>query len=66
MRRLLRQAYGQDLERSFLGECARRLGDPAMLRGANYRSRLHPLWMTLGLIGAFILGVFLYFSFTQS
>jgi hypothetical protein len=66
MRKLLGEAYGQDPERSLLGECARRLGDPAMPQRANNRPRIHPLWLTLGLIGAFVLGVFLYFSFRQS
>ncbi len=66
MRTFLREAYGQDPERSFLGQCARRLRDPAMPRSANNRPRIHPLWLTLGLIGTFVLGVFLYFSFTQS
>jgi hypothetical protein len=63
MRTFLREAYGQDPERSFLGQCARRLRDPAMPRDANNRPRIHPLWLTLGLIAAFALAVFLYFSF---
>jgi hypothetical protein len=66
MLRLLREAYGQDPERSFLGQCARRLRDPAMPRDANNRPRIHPLWLTLGLIAAFALAVFLYFSFMRS
>lgn len=66
MRRLLRDAYAQDPERSFLGQFARRLRDPAMPRDANNRSRVHPLWLTLGLIAAFVLSVFIYFSFLRS
>jgi hypothetical protein len=66
MRTLLREAYGRDPERSFLGECARRVRDPAMPRDANNRPRIHPLWLTLGLIGLFALTVFLYFSFMRS
>ena len=63
MRRILREAYAQDPERSLLGQLARRLRDPAMPFAPNGRSRAHPLWLTLGLIGLFVLCVFLYFSF---
>ena len=66
MRRFLREAYGQDPERSFLGQCARRLRDPAMPRDANNRQRIHPLWLMLGLIVAFASAVFLFFSFMRS
>ena len=66
MRTLLRDAHAQDAERSILGQIARRLRDPAMPRYANNHSRPHPLWLTLGLIAVFILGVFLYFSFLKT
>lgn len=66
MRRLLREAYAQDLENRILGEVGRRLRDPAMPRDANNRSRPHPLWLALGLIAVFALGVFFYFSFLRS
>lgn len=62
MRLLLREAYSQDPERSFLAQLARRFRDPAVPRDANNHARLHPLWLVLGLIGLFVLGVFLYFS----
>ena len=66
MRTLLRDAYAQDPEKSILGQIARRLRDPAMPRDANNHSRAHPLWLTLGLIAVFALGVFLYFSFLKT
>ncbi len=66
MRTLLCHAYTQDPEKSILGQLARRLRDPAMPRDANNRSRPHPLWLTLGLITVFVLGVFLYFSFMKT
>jgi hypothetical protein len=63
MRTLLRETYAQDPEKSFLGRIARRLRDPAMPRDANNRSRIHSLWLTLGLIGGLVVVVFAYFSF---
>lgn len=66
MRALLREAYSQDPEKSFLGQLARRLRDPAMPRDANNHPRAHPLWLTLGLIVVFVVGVFVYFSFLRS
>lgn len=65
MRQLLREAYDQDAEQSILGQLARRLRDPAMPRDANAHPRHHPLWLTVGLIAAFALAVFLYFSFVR-
>jgi hypothetical protein len=62
MRRILREAYAQNPERSVLGQLARRLRDPAMPFAPNGRPRPHPLWLMLGLIGLFALCVFLYFS----
>ena len=65
MRTLLREAYAQDPEKSFLGQIARRLRDPALPRDANNRSRIHPLWLTLGLIAGLVVIVFAYFSFLR-
>lgn len=65
MRDLLREAYSRDREESFLSQFARRLRDPAMPRDANNRPRVHPLWLALGLMTAFAVGVFLYFSFVR-
>jgi hypothetical protein len=65
MRRLLRDAYAQDPEKSFLGQIGRNASDPAMPRDANNRPRIHPLWLTLGLITLFVMAVFFYFSFVK-
>jgi hypothetical protein len=65
MQRLLAQAYEQDPERSVLGQIARQLRDPANPRDANNHPRPHPLWLALGAIVAFVLAVFLYFSFVR-
>jgi hypothetical protein len=62
MREFLRESYSRDREKSFLGQLARHLRDPVMPRDANNDSRVHPLWLTLGLIVLFALSVFLYFS----
>jgi hypothetical protein len=65
MRRLLRDAYAQDPEKSFLGQIGRNASDPAMPRDANNRPRIHPLWLTLGLVILFAMVVFFYFSFVK-
>ena len=65
MRKLLRDAYAQDPEKSFLGQIGRNASDPAIPRDANNRRRIHPLWLTLGLVSLFVMAVFLYFSFVQ-
>ncbi len=65
MRRLLRDAYAQDPEKSFLGQIGRNTADPAMPRDANNRPRIHPLWLTLGLVILFVMAVFFYFSFVK-
>jgi hypothetical protein len=65
MRTLLRDAYAQDPEKSFLGQIGRNACDPAMPRDANNRPRIHPLWLTLGLVALFVAGVFFYFSFAR-
>lgn len=65
MRKLLRDAYAQDPEKSFLGQIGRNTSDPAMQRDANNRRRIHPLWLTLGLIALFVMAVFFYFSFVK-
>ena len=62
MRRLLREAYAQDPEESILGQIGRNASDPAMPRDANNRPRIHPLWLTLGLVTLFVMAVFFYFS----
>ena len=62
MRTLLRDAYAQDPEKSFLGQMGRNVSDPVMPRDANNRPRIHPLWLTLGLVALFVVGVFFYFS----
>ena len=65
MRELLRDAYARDPEKSFLANTGRNVSDPAMPRDANNRRRIHPLWLTLGLVSLFVMAVFLYFSFVQ-
>ena len=65
MRKLLRDAYAQDPEKSFLGQIGRNTSDPAMPRHANNRRRMHPMWLTLVLIVVFVIGVFFYFSFAK-
>jgi len=65
MRELLRDAYARDPEKSFLANIDRNVSDPAMPRDANNRRRIHPLWLTLGLVSLFVMAVFLYFSFVQ-
>jgi len=65
MRELLRDAYARDPEKSFLTNIGRNVSDPAMPRDANNRRRIHPLWLTLGLVSLFVMAVFLYFSFVQ-
>jgi hypothetical protein len=65
MRELLRDAYSRDPEKGFLANVGRNVSDPAMPRDANNRRRIHPLWLTLGLVSLFVVAVFLYFSFVQ-
>jgi hypothetical protein len=65
MQTLLREAYARDAEKSFLGQIVRRLRDPAMPRDANNRFRIHPLWLTMGLIAGLVMVVFTYFSFLR-
>ncbi len=65
MRRLLRDAYAQDPEKSFLGQIGRNASDPAMPRETNNRRRIHPLWLTLGLVTLFVMVVFFYFSLVK-
>lgn len=65
MRTLLRDAYARDPERSFLGQIGRNASDPAIPRDANNRRRIHPLWLTLGLVTLFLIAVFFYFSFVK-
>jgi len=65
MRNLLRDTYAQDPEKSFLGHIGRNASDPAMPRDANNRPRIHPLWLTLGLVAMFVIGVLFYFSFVK-
>jgi hypothetical protein len=66
MQRLLRQAFSEDPEKSLIGGLARLLQDPAMRRNTTNRPRVHPLLLALGLSGAFVCAVFLYFSFSGS
>ena len=65
MRKLLCDAYARDPEKSLVANISRNAGDPAMPRAANNRPRIHPLWLTLGLVALVVIGVFFYFSFTQ-
>jgi hypothetical protein len=65
MLKLLRDAYAQDPENSFLGQIGRNASDPAIPRDANNRRRIHPLWLTLGLVTLFVMAVFFYFSFVK-
>ena len=65
MRRLLHDTYAQDPEKSFLGQIGRNTSDPAMPRDSNNRPRIHPLWLTLGLVTLFVMAVFFYFSFVK-
>lgn len=62
MRVLLREAYREDPEKSVLRQLARHLRDPSRPRELNNHPRVHPLWLALGLIAAFVVGVFAYFS----
>ena len=62
MRALLRQAYGEDPEKSVHRQLTRHLCDPAVPRDLNKHPRVHPLWLTLGLIAAFVVATFAYFS----
>lgn len=62
MRTLLREAYSQDPEKSFLEQLGRRFHDPAKPKDMKKHQPLHPLWLTLGLIAALIAGIFAYFS----
>jgi hypothetical protein len=65
MRRLLREAYAQDPEKSLLAQMGRNASDPAMPRDANNRARIHPLWLMLGLVTLFVVAVFFYFSLAK-
>ncbi len=65
MRGLLREAYERDPEKSLLAQIGRNASDPAMPRDANNRPRMHPLWLTLGVVAVFVIGVFFYFSFAK-
>jgi hypothetical protein len=65
MRTLLREAYSRDPEKSILGQFMRRLCDPAKPLDANSHSRIHPLWLTLGLLAGFVALVFVCFSFLR-
>jgi hypothetical protein len=65
MRGLLRDAYARDPEKSFLGQIGRSTSDPAVPRDANNRPRISPLWLMLGLVAMFVIGVFFYFSFVK-
>jgi len=65
MRRLLREAYVRDPENSFLGQIGRSASDPIVPRDANNRPRIHPLWLTLGLVAMFVIGVLFYFSLVK-
>jgi hypothetical protein len=65
MRELLRDAYARDPEKSFLANIGLNVSDPAIPRDAYDRRRIHPLWLTLGLVSLFVMAVFLYFSFVQ-
>jgi len=65
MRELLRKAYSQDPEKSLLNELRRYISDPASPRDANHRSRIHPLWLSIGSIALFVAAVLLYFSFIR-
>jgi hypothetical protein len=65
MRKLLRDAYARDPENSFLGQIGRNASDPAMPRDANNRPRIHPLWLTLGMVILLAMVVFFYFSFVK-
>ena len=66
MRELLREAYAQDPERSFLERFARSLRDPAMPLDEKNRPRAHPLWLILGLIATLVICIFFYFGFMRS
>lgn len=61
----LRQTYAQDPEARLLQIVSRSLADPVKPEAANGRFRPHPLLVLLGVIGAFVVGVFLYFTYFQ-
>jgi hypothetical protein len=65
MRKLLRDAYFEDPEKSFLGQIGQNLRDSAKPRDESNRPRFHPLWLTLSLVILFVIAVFFYFSFVQ-
>lgn len=66
MQELLRETSARDPEASLLGQLARNFCDSTIAVNENRRLRIHPLYLTLGLILIFMFCVFLYFSFIRS
>lgn len=61
MRKALREALSADPERSLVACLRRRLQDPAALDACG-ESKLHPVWLAISLLGAFVLCVFVAFT----
>jgi hypothetical protein len=61
MRNALRDALSADPERSLVAYLRHRLHDPAAL-DAKGQERLHPVWLSIGILGAFALCVFVAFT----
>jgi hypothetical protein len=66
MRKLLREAYSRDAEKSFLCQLVRSLCDPATARDAANRPRAHPLWLLLAAVALIMSFVFICFTFWNS
>jgi type VI protein secretion system component VasF len=65
MRKLLREAYAQDPEKSFFAQLGPFMSDPAMPRDRENRFRIHPLWLCLGLFALLAVATFFFFSFAR-
>lgn len=61
----LRGAYRKDPEQSFLALAGGQMSEPIKPKDVKGRLRIHPVWLTFVLTFAFVLGVFLYFTFAR-
>jgi hypothetical protein len=62
----LREAYSSDPETRLRDAMGRIIADPAKPRDAKNRARLHPMLLAILAAGLFILGTFVYFSFSRT
>lgn len=62
MRLLLRQYFAGDSKPDLIWELSHRLKDP-FAESKDGGFRMHPLWLSLGLLALTALSVFLYFTF---